>query len=118
MRTIRLVLVLLLGMALGGCPSKDDAVIASLLACDGAAVLDPKGNAVLPAEATDIEAPINVDEDLGSLAALYPGMDTTTDAFYANLPCEPSIGGTLPEDMGNPNPSKDILVIARQSIAG
>lgn len=98
MRTIRLVLVLLLGMALGGCPSKDDAVIASLLACDGAAVLDPKGNAVLPAEATDIEAPINVDEDLGSLVALYPGMDTTTDAFYPNLPCEPSIGGTLPAD--------------------
>ena len=100
MKMIKLTLVMLLIVALSGCGGGkgDAAIAASAQGCDGVAVLNKEGQVVLPAEATDIEAPINVDDDLGSLAALYPGLDTTTDAFYANLPCEPSIGGTLPED--------------------
>lgn len=66
--------------------------------CDQAARLDDKGNVILPQEATEIESPESVDLDRGSLAALYPDLDTTTDAFYARLPCEPSIGGTLPPE--------------------
>jgi hypothetical protein len=62
--------------------------------CDAAAVMSG-GNPVFPQGATDIEAPVDVDEDLGPLASLYPGHDTTTDAFYP-LPCDPSIGGELP----------------------
>jgi hypothetical protein len=62
--------------------------------CDEAAVI--KGDTpVIPPGATDIEAPIDVNEDRGPLATLYPGLDTTTDAFYP-LPCPPSIGGELP----------------------
>ncbi|MES2634453.1 MAG: hypothetical protein V4669_15890 [Pseudomonadota bacterium] len=75
-----------------------------IAACAQAARLDPKGNAVLPAEATEVEAPEDVNEDTGSLAALYPDLDTTTDAFYPSLPCESSIGGTLPpEEVENPD---------------
>jgi hypothetical protein len=50
----------------------------------------------LPKDATEIEGPTLVDEDLGPVSSLYPGVDTTTDAMYP-LPCDPSIGGTLPE---------------------
>jgi hypothetical protein len=67
--------------------------------CAQGALLDKAGNAIFPPEATDIEAPVGVDEDLGSLAALYPDLDTSTDSFYPNLPCEPSIGGTLPPEV-------------------
>ncbi len=66
--------------------------------CDQPVKVDPRGNAILPAEAFEIEPPESVDTDLGSLASLYPDLDTTTDAFYPSLPCEPSIGGTLPAE--------------------
>ncbi len=75
--------------------------------CDQAAQLDEAGNVIFPNEATDTEQPVDVDEDLGSLAALYPDLDTTTDAFYPLLPCEPSIGGTLPPD--EPPTQDDLL---------
>jgi hypothetical protein len=62
--------------------------------CDEPAVM--KGDVpIFPQGAFAIEAPVDVDEDRGSLASLYPGSDTTTDAFYP-LPCAPSIGGELP----------------------
>lgn len=67
--------------------------------CDQAAQLDKDGNVIFPPEATETELPVNVDEDLGSIAALYPGLNTTTDAFYPNLLCEPSIGGVLPVEV-------------------
>ncbi len=79
---------------------------AKITRCDQAAKLDARGNAVLPAEAFEIEAPESVDEDEGSLSSLYPELDTTTDAFYPNLPCEPSIGGTLP---ATEQPSQDVI---------
>lgn len=65
--------------------------------CDEAAVLKD-GTAVIPAGATEVEAPVDVDMDLGLISSLYPGQDTSTDGFYP-LPCEPSIGGTLPPDV-------------------
>lgn len=74
--------------------------------CDEVAVLDREGRPVFPAGATDIEASVVVAENRGSLANLYAGVNTTTDAFYANLPCEPSIGGTLPQI---PQPTADDL---------
>ena len=70
--------------------------------CDRAAQLDKAGNVIFPPEATDTEPSVSVDEDHGSIAALYPGFDTTTDAFYPRLPCEPSLGGTLPADAEAP----------------
>lgn len=75
-------------------------------ACDEPAVLDKEGRAVLPEGATNAGQPVNVDEDLGSIADLYTDLDTTTDGFYGSLPCDPSIGGTLPDDEP---PSQDEL---------
>jgi len=60
---------------------------------------------VFPTGATEIEEPIDVDEDRGPISALYPS-DTTTDGFYP-LPCEPSIGGITPPP--DEEPSKDDL---------
>lgn len=78
--------------------------------CDVAADLDPDGNAIIPAGATEITLPALVREDRGLVSDLYPGLDTTTDAFYGKLPCEPSIGGTLP-DAVNTEPTKDEIEI-------
>jgi hypothetical protein len=64
--------------------------------CDEAAVLNPDGQVIFPAGVTDIETSVLVDEVRGSLTELYPDLDTTTDGFYSDLPCDPSIGGTLP----------------------
>jgi hypothetical protein len=65
--------------------------------CDEAAEVKD-GTPVIPSGATEVEQAADVDEDLGLLSSLYPGQDTSTDAFYP-LPCEPSIGGTLPQDV-------------------
>ena len=74
--------------------------------CAQAVVVDKLGQAILPVGATDAELPEDVNTDAGSLASKYPGLDTTTDGFYAALPCEQSIGGTLPPD---DEPSADVL---------
>lgn len=79
--------------------------------CDEAAVLDAKGAPIFPAGATEIGQPVDVDEDRGTLSSLYPSLDTTTDGFYP-LPCEPSIGGTLPAAVNAP-PSQDELDVER-----
>jgi hypothetical protein len=68
--------------------------------CDEAAEMKD-GRPVLPPDATDIEGPEYVDEDRGFLSDLYPGRDTTTDGFYP-LPCEASIGGSLPPEAMEP----------------
>ena len=73
--------------------------------CDEPAVVNDAGMVIFPTGATEIEAPVDVDEDRGPLSTLYPALDTTTDAFYP-LPCEPSIGGTLPASV-NEIPTKD-----------
>ncbi|HZP18645.1 MAG TPA: SH3 domain-containing protein [Bauldia sp.] len=78
--------------------------------CDQAADLDPDGNALIPAGAVEITPPALVEESRGLVSDLYPALDTTTDAFYAKLPCEPSIGGTLP-DAVNAEPTKDEIEI-------
>jgi hypothetical protein len=72
--------------------------------CDEVAVMRD-GKPILPVGATDIEGPVDVDEDRGLLSTLYPGSDTTTDEFYP-LPCEPSLGGTLPSEVDAP-PAQD-----------
>jgi uncharacterized repeat protein (TIGR01451 family) len=76
--------------------------------CDDAATLDTAGNVVFPADASDIEPMESVDEDRGAISSLYPGVDTTTDSFYP-LPCETSIGGTLPVDVP---PTQDEITAA------
>jgi hypothetical protein len=53
------------------------------------------GQVVYPLGATEITAPVDVDEYRGTLASRYPHADTSTDAFYP-LPCEPSLGGEIP----------------------
>lgn len=85
-------------LSLSACKHGKEESVVTVAECDEAAVLNPDGQVVLPADATEVEAEVDVDEDMGQLSDLYPNLDTTTDAFYANLPCEPSIGGTLPAD--------------------
>lgn len=48
-----------------------------------------------------------VDEDRGPVSSLYPGVDTTTDKMYP-LPCEPSLGGTLPPEVNDPPPPDEV----------
>ena len=79
---------------------------ARISGCAQAAVIDKEGRVVLPAGAAEVELPEDVDTDVGSLAALYPGVDTTTDAFYPNMPCDQSIGGTMPPDE---EPKEDVI---------
>lgn len=64
--------------------------------CDEEAIMRD-GMPVFPEDAIDIGAPTDVVEDRGLLSVLYPDVDTTTDEFYP-LPCEPSLGGTLPPE--------------------
>lgn len=63
---------------------------------------DKTGNAIFPPDAFEIDPPEDVNDNQGLISALYPTLDTTTDAFYPSLPCEPSIGGELPEVMEEP----------------
>lgn len=99
LRISALLIAVAFTLLISGCPSLQSAADTTEEAgCDVAAVLDDKGNVVLPDGATEIEAPVDVDEDMGPLADLYSGLDTTTDAFYPQLQCEPSIGGTLPAE--------------------
>lgn len=74
--------------------------------CDEAAEMRD-GRPVLPAGATDIEEPVDVDEDRGLVSNLYAGANSGTDDFYP-LPCDPSIGGELPPDVDAP-PTQDEL---------
>lgn len=62
--------------------------------CDEAAV--PNGDSVvIPAGATDVEAPVTVNyENVGALDDLYPEGGGGADLYP--LPCEGSIGGVLP----------------------
>jgi hypothetical protein len=66
--------------------------------CDQQAEVNADGGPIIPRGATEVEGPVDVDDDLGPVSTLYPGQDTSTDGFYP-LPCEPSIGGTLPADI-------------------
>jgi hypothetical protein len=86
--------------------AQPQSIIALPPACDEPAVMNG-GVVAFPQAATDIEGQIDVDEDHGPLAILYPDLDTTTDAFYP-LPCAASIGGTLPPGANDP-PSADEL---------
>lgn len=56
------------------------------------------GSVQFPNGATDIVGPVYVDHPLGPLSAQYGALDTSTDAFYERLPCEPSIGGEVPPE--------------------
>lgn len=90
----------------GGGSDSSSSPVAAVSSCDQPATLGRDGNVVLPAEATSITGPDYVEEDLGLLTGLYPDLDTSTDAFYASLPCEPSIGGDEPPDLPEETPEQ------------
>lgn len=73
--------------------------------CEQPAQLDGSGKPIFPDGAEETTKPYVVSEDEGLVSALYPDRDTTTDAMYP-LPCEPSIGGSIP---AIPAPSQDDL---------
>lgn len=72
---------------------------------DEAAPLDPNGAVMFPPELDPTE-PItysDVDLTVGNVSTLYPGFDTSLDDWYAQFPCDPSIGGTVPPEASNPD---------------
>lgn len=61
--------------------------------CDEAAVMNGD-RPMIPQGASNAEPPVTqLGEDMGAVASLYPGADA---APLYPLPCDPSIGGTLP----------------------
>ena len=71
---------------------------------DTAAPLDAHGRPILPTDATDVTTTTVMNHSDGSVAQLYPSQNTTTDLWYPNVPCDWSIGGTLPS-VNQLNPS-------------
>lgn len=69
--------------------------------CDDEAVqVDASGTVLLPADTDTLESPPvfeYVEQDMGDVAVLYPGVDTTVDTWQEKFPCERAIGGTLPD---------------------
>ena len=74
--------------------------------CDEAAEMNGV-EPVIPKDATEVGPLVDVDIDRGPLSSVYPGVDTTTDDFYP-LPCDPSIGGTLPPEVDDPPSQAEI----------
>lgn len=67
--------------------------------CSEPAQMSEGGDVILPDDAVDVVGPVVVEEDLGRVTDLYPNVDTSTDAYYGGLLCDPSIDkGTLPSD--------------------
>ncbi len=60
---------------------------------------------IFPNGTSDVQPVEDVDQDNGLISLLYPGLDTTTDEFYPDLPCDPSIGGDPPPTV--PAPTAD-----------
>lgn len=93
--------------------SSSSAPTADLVSCDQSVTLNKDGVVVLPSEASNASVMTYVEEDLGLLAGLYPDQDTTTNDFYAGLPCEPSIGGdeppTLPEETADQKDAESFI---------
>jgi hypothetical protein len=72
---------------------------------DEAAPLDSASNVIFPPN-LDPDEPItyeDVNEDLGYVSDLYPSFNNTTDTWYKDFLCNPSVGGTIPPEAANPN---------------
>lgn len=72
---------------------------------DEAAELNESGEVVLPPN-VDPSEPITdeeVNQENGLVSKLYPSYDTTTDLWYKEFLCNPSIGGTIPPQALNPD---------------
>lgn len=71
--------------------------------CGGfAAAQDSLGNVVFPSYLDSITEPItyeDVDFISGDVSVLYSSFDTKLDTWYADLPCDPNIGGVLPPEV-------------------
>lgn len=84
--------------AIGGLSPKS---VSAGLDCDQSIQIDAKGRPIYPEGTSEIEPIETIDEDRGPISSLYPDLDTSTDEFYAKLPCEMSLGGELPTELEN-----------------
>lgn len=70
--------------------------------CDmEAAPLDSLGNVILPPNIDPSQPVVESDayEARGNVGALYPGLDTSTDLWFKDLPCPAAVGGMLPREV-------------------
>ena len=71
---------------------------------------DQPGSSGPPPEAIDVEPAEDVDETRGTLSELYPGVNTSTDAFHEQLGCDDSIGDEeLPPEVDEPPEAEDLM---------
>jgi len=66
----------------------------SQLCCDNDAIAtDANGNPIMPRDwdGNPVEL-IDIDQDRGNVSDLYPGLNTTLDLWYGQIPCDPTIG--------------------------
>jgi hypothetical protein len=87
-------------------PREERDKVTSRCCCDDNEVpVDKNGTVVLPPN-VDMDSPPNfeyVDQELGDVADLYPGADTTLDTWCQKYPCKPAIGGAVPNEAENPD---------------
>lgn len=87
--------------------------------CDDEAVqVDASGTVLLPAGTDTLEDPPvfeYVEQDMGDVSVLYPGVDTTVDTWQEKFPCERAIGGTLP-DAGEMAPDAGEVELAEEYV--
>jgi len=72
--------------------------------CDQPLEVDKDGGILLP----DVDPSFppqaeTVDEFDGPVGTLYPGVDTSTDLWYGQQPCDSCVGGTAPPEATNPD---------------
>jgi hypothetical protein len=80
--------------------------VSSRCCCDDdEAVVDNQGTVIAPPNLDPDSPPVfeYVDQDVGDVADLYPGADTSVDTWVQKYPCKPAIGGTVPNEADNPN---------------
>jgi hypothetical protein len=80
---------------------------------DEAAPLDQKGKVIFPPD-VDVTEPItyeDVEKRTGNVSDIYSQYDTTTDTWYRNYPCDPSIGGAVPQAASTPDLTKELSAL-------
>jgi hypothetical protein len=87
------------------------AKVASRCCCDDEeALVDGNGTVMLP-DNVDLDSPPTfeyVDQELGNVADIYSGANTTIDSWCHDYPCKPAIGGAIPKDI-DPNLDSELV---------
>ncbi len=77
---------------------------------DDSLEVDADGTVLLPADADVDSPPIveYVDEEVGLVNDLYPGIDTSVAGWYEKFPCKKAIGDIVPPGAETPDPKAEL----------